>query len=72
MIYRTVAGDMLDAICFKQLGAAAHSAAYVAAVLAANPRLADLGAVLPAGVLIDLPQVAAPIATGRIRLWGAA
>lgn len=68
MKYRTVEGDMLDAICVKQLGSSAH----VPAVLAVNPRLADLGAVLPAGVLIDLPQVTAPVVSGQIRLWGIA
>ena len=66
--YRTHDGDMLDAICHAQLGSAAH----LPAVLAANPHLADLGPVYPAGVLIQLPRVAPvePVARGQIRLWG--
>lgn len=66
--YRTLAGDMLDAVCKVELGSEAH----VPAVLAANPRLADLGPVYPAGVVIVLPEVAAPVAAGTIRLWGRA
>lgn len=65
-IYRTIEGDMLDAICRTVLGSEAH----VPAVLAANPHLADLGVACPAGVLIVLPDVAAPVEAGQIRLWG--
>jgi phage tail protein X len=64
--YRTVEGDMLDAICLAELGSADH----VPAVLEANPGLADLGPVFPAGVLIMLPDIGTPVATGEIRLWG--
>lgn len=64
--YRTIEGDMLDAICKARLGSEAH----VPAVLAANPGLADLGPVYPAGVLIMLPDLPAPVAPGLIRLWG--
>lgn len=66
--YRTRDGDMLDAVCKAELGSEAH----VAAILEANPRLAELGPVYPAGVLIVLPEVAAPVAAGAIRLWGRA
>lgn len=66
--YRTRAGDMLDAICKAELGSEAH----VPAVLAANPRLADLGPIYPAGVTISLPEVAAPVSAGTVRLWGRA
>jgi phage tail protein X len=64
--YRTTEGDMLDAICLAELGSAEH----VPAVLAANPGLADLGPVYPAGILITLPEVGAAVAPGEIRLWG--
>lgn len=64
--YRTIDGDMLDAICKVELGSEAH----VPAVLAANPGLANLGPVYEAGVLITLPEVYEPVATGQIRLWG--
>ena len=68
--YRTRQGDMLDAICKAELGSEVHAPA----VLAANPRLADLGPIYPAGLLIQLPEVAAPAArvVGTIRLWGRA
>lgn len=64
--YRTLDGNMLDAICKRRLGSEQH----VPAVLAANPGLAALGPVYPAGVLIVLPEVVAPMARGQIRLWG--
>lgn len=68
--YRTRQGDMLDAICKAELGSEAHAPA----VLATNPRLADLGPVYPAGLVIQLPEVAAAVApgSGTIRLWGRA
>lgn len=65
-VYRTIDGDMLDLICHRELGASAH----VPAVLAANPGLAALGPVYSAGVSITLPDVAEPVATGQVRLWG--
>ena len=64
--FRTADGDMLDAICAAALGSAAH----VPAVLAANPGLAALGPVYPAGVEIALPEVGAPVVSDQIRLWG--
>lgn len=64
--YRTIDGDMLDAICKAELGSEAH----VPAVLEANPHLADLGSVYPAGIVITLPAVVPVVATGAIRLWG--
>ena len=67
-LYRCLEGDMLDAICKAQLGSERH----VPAVLAANPHLADLGPVYPAGLLITLPEVTAPAAAGLVRLWGRA
>jgi len=65
-VYVTSDGDMLDAICRRELGAEAH----VTAVLAANPRLADLGPVYPAGLRITLPDVAAATIPRQVRLWG--
>ncbi len=65
--YRAKQGDMLDAICKAHYG----TEAAVAAVLDANPGLADLGPVLPAGrviVLPDLPQ-AAGSRRQPVRLW---
>ncbi|UXU74375.1 MULTISPECIES: tail protein X [unclassified Paracoccus (in: a-proteobacteria)] len=64
--YRTIEGDMIDAICKRLLGSEQH----VPAVLAANPGLAGLGPVYPAGLVIVLPEVTAPVARGQVRLWG--
>lgn len=65
-LYRTSEGDMLDAICTRELGSERH----VPAVLEANPGLASLGPVYPAGLKITLPDVSEPVARGQIRLWG--
>lgn len=64
--YRTIDGDVLDAICLEHLGSVEH----VPTVLDANPHLADLGPIYPAGVTIILPVIAAPVSTGTVRLWG--
>jgi phage tail protein X len=64
--YRTIDGDMIDAIAKAQLGSESHAPA----VLAANPGLADLGPVYAEGLIITLPEVTAPVTTGQIRLWG--
>lgn len=66
MIYVTRDGDMLDQICRDQLGAETH----LPAVLSANPHLADLGEVYSYGIIIQLPEVSAPVTSGQIRLWG--
>lgn len=65
-VYRTIDGDMLDAICKTQLGSEHHAPT----VLAANPGLAALGTVYPAGLRIILPDVSQPVAMGQVRLWG--
>ena len=51
MKYRTKDGDVLDAICAKNYGDTPHQ---VEDVIAANPGLAALGAVLPSGLIIEL------------------
>lgn len=64
--YVTSDGDMLDAICWSYYGAAPG---VVETVLSANPGLADLGDVLPAGVAIKLPEIqSAPVET-EVTLW---
>lgn len=64
--YRTVDGDVLDAICYRHYGR--ESA--VVAVLEANPGLADLGPVLEAGTRITLPDLPdAEEGPGAPRLW---
>lgn len=68
-VYITVDGDVLDAICARELG----SDALAPHVLDAHPRLAGLGPIYPSGVAILLPSPSpdAPV-TPRITLWGRA
>ncbi len=64
--YLTTDGDVLDEICWRRYGREDA----VPDVLAANRGLADVGAVLPAGVLLvlpDLPNAGARLAVDR--LW---
>lgn len=66
--YTTSAGDVVDYIAWKQYGRC--DAAILNDVLAANPGLADLGAVLPAGVLVTLPDIVLPANTTKaVSLW---
>lgn len=65
--YLTADGDMLDAICELHYGPRPGAAE---AVLEVNPGLADRGPVLPAGVRIELPELAeTPPERGATRLW---
>ncbi len=63
--YQTSDGDMLDDLCWRYYG---RQSGAVELVLGANPGLADRGPVYPAGI-ITLPDLAAPTATGPVRLW---
>ncbi|WP_186262429.1 tail protein X [Burkholderia gladioli] len=47
-------GDTLDALCWRHYGSTAGT---VEAVLDANPGLAELGAILPLGTVIDMPEM---------------
>lgn len=53
--YITRDGDMLDQICFRHYGS---SAGYVEQVLFDNPGLAEAGPILPAGLVIELAEIA--------------
>ncbi|MBB4287833.1 tail protein X [Roseospira goensis] len=55
--YTTFDGDMLDHLCWRHYG---QEWDMVEAVLDANPGLAALGPVLPAGVTITLPYRPSP------------
>ena len=68
MTYRTQDGDMLDEIAHTYLG----SADGVHALLQANPGLAQFGPVLPAGVLVQIPDITATAPKATVRLWGSA
>jgi phage tail protein X len=64
--YTTVDGDTVDLIAFRRFGS---STGTTEAIYAANLYLADLGPVLPAGVVIQIPvPLAKPTATLK-RLW---
>ena len=65
--YRTIDGDVIDAVCqafySQQSGA-------VEVVLDANPGLAELGPVLSAGILVELPELPAESQEiDAVRLW---
>ncbi len=66
MIYTTVDGDILDAICFRHYGSAARY--IVEQVLVANHGLADRGVVYEAGLKIILPELAIK-QEQRLELW---
>ncbi|MGN2381297.1 tail protein X [Pseudomonas juntendi] len=64
---RTQQNDTVDALCWRHYG---RTAGVVEAVLDANPGLADQGPVLPAGLLVTLPeqQMTAP-EQQMVSLW---
>lgn len=66
MIYTTIEGDLLDYICWKYYGKTSN---YVEKVLAANPHLAEYGAILPAGIKIFLPVINELKSSQKIKLW---
>lgn len=67
MTYRSKQNDVLDDVVFRFYGDTANR--IVEIVLEANPGLADLGPVLPAGVDIELPDRPATAAKTITRLW---
>ncbi len=67
MKYTTRDGDTVDAIAWRVYGSTSNQV--VESVLAANAGLADYGPILPAGVTITLPEIAAPAKAKGIKLW---
>lgn len=61
------AGDTLDYLCWRRYGATDNRV--VEGVLQANPGLAALGPVLPAGTVVRLPTMLQPAQTKGVRLW---
>ena len=57
-------GDVLDDLVWQHYG----RSDVIAAVLAANPHLAQLPPVLEAGLVIDLPDLPLPVEAPVIRL----
>ena len=65
--YRTVSGDTVDLIAWRYYG----SESFTLAILEANPGLAALGPLLPAGTLVLLPRPAdiRPAEARGVQLW---
>ncbi|PHV11323.1 tail protein X [Chitinimonas sp. BJB300] len=59
-------GDTVDALCYRHYG---RTAGMVEAVLLANRGLAALGAVLPHGTSVELPDLPPPPTAPLIQLW---
>ena len=64
--YVTVQNDRLDRICQRHHGACRG---VVEKVLAANPRLAEKGALYPPGLRIMLPEIRPRREKPQVRLW---
>lgn len=65
--YITKDGDTADYIAWKYYGN--QDAGTVAALVDANKGLADRGPVLPAGLVIHLPEITTPATTQGVKLW---
>jgi len=63
-----LAGDTVDAICWRELG---RTQSVTEQVLELNPGLADLGPTIPAGTVITLPELtkASPPILETEKLW---
>jgi phage tail protein X len=66
LAYRTKDGDTVDLICWHIYG---RTSGIVEQVLNANPSLASLGPLLPAGTLVALPTIEEPTQTDQVTLW---
>ena len=64
--HTTVEGDMVDLICWRVYGA---ESGYVERVYDLNQGLADRGPILPAGVVIDLPDLEPADEIPMVTLW---
>lgn len=65
--YRTKAGETVAYIAWKQYGN--QNPGTVEAVFTANPSLADQDALLPAGLIIFLPEIAQSKPQEIVTLW---
>ncbi|HFH3796607.1 TPA: tail protein X [Yersinia enterocolitica] len=58
--------DTVDALCWRHYG---RTEGVTEAVYQANPRLAELGPVLPTGHWLELPNTTEPAQKTIIQLW---
>ncbi len=58
--------DTVDSLCWRHYG---RTQGVTERVLAANPGLADVGAILPQGTEIELPEITPAAVTPVIQLW---
>jgi phage tail protein X len=65
--YQTKQHDVLDDVVARYYGDTGSR--IVETVLEANPGLADIGPVMPAGILIELPDRPTPPTPARKKLW---
>lgn len=65
--YRASDGDTVDYIAWRVYGT--QGSQVVEQLLAANPGLAYLGPVLPAGTLVTCPEIDTTEKAQGIRLW---
>lgn len=65
--YRTSEGDTVELIAWKFYRTQAGQV--VEQLLAANPRLADRGPVLPAGLVVTLPELPTVGQSKGVKLW---
>ncbi|WGL95315.1 tail protein X [Arsenophonus nasoniae] len=66
MKIHSLQNDTVDAICWRFYR---QTSGQVEQVLRDNPGLADLGAILPAGTVIQLAETATTPTTPRLQLW---
>ncbi|MDH0657529.1 tail protein X [Acinetobacter johnsonii] len=65
--YLTKAGDMLDEIAYLYYGNTNNKV--VERILEVNFSISQYDALLPAGVLIELPEVQQSTETRKVKLW---
>lgn len=63
---RTQQGETVDALCWRHYG---QTMGMTEAVLKANPGLAQLGLVLPQGMLVDMPDLPTRPPKPIVQLW---
>jgi phage tail protein X len=65
--YTTKDGDVVDALAYSYYGTL--DGRVVEQLLAANKGLSDYGPILPAGVVITLPDITTDSTNQAVRLW---